>query len=146
MDMSEDDNRPKSQDEQDQKRAAQFIDPDKVVIEVLHEDISMSCYLEIDAYAGKKKKLGWIWAAPSSGAMFLSTISVHPSYWRQGVGSLLLKKLVQEARKRGCVRIYGRITPRPETAEKAARFFAKNGFTVKKVSHFWEIERSLAEQ
>ncbi|PKM83447.1 MAG: ribosomal-protein-alanine N-acetyltransferase [Firmicutes bacterium HGW-Firmicutes-14] len=55
----------------------------------------------------------------------ITTVAVHPAYRRQKVGSRLLSELINESRKRGCIKMTLEVRPSNANARK---MYEKAGF------------------
>lgn len=74
----------------------------------------------------KNKLVGIIFGLPSKDneEIIIHSIAVLAEYWRRGIGSMLLKKLIQECQKQGFTRIS------VGAAEGVEKFYLKNEFKV----------------
>jgi len=64
-----------------------------------------------------------MWVIPDEG--HITTLAVHPSFRRAGIGSCLLKELINEAERRGCVKMTLEVRP---SNFSALRLYEKTGF------------------
>jgi GNAT superfamily N-acetyltransferase len=69
------------------------------------------------------RDIGWIQTAPATAAMFVRNFCVDPDYQRLGIGSVVMRQIIDEAWERGEAVTLGVVKGSP-----ARRFYERLGF------------------